>query len=308
MYCRKFTPMNKFLPIGLLLLFIGAGFSLSAQNPKFDNLEMLFEQGHYKRVYRKSNRLMDKPEYDFSVLPKYYKSLALFQLTQNEYWRLKNKQALDEAIALFREVKESDGARVLFDAHMYELEWVKSDLLSWSSDLNRLGKREDFLKVQQAIKELFDEVESVEPKEPVVVPDEVDTIVDLTSLSKREQIVEIAKKYIGVPYVWAGSTPEGFDCSGFTGFVLKEIGQSVPRRSADQYADSRKVKKRSVERGDLIFFSNGSGVSHVGIIISKKGEPVQMIHASTSKGVIISDVDTSTYWVKRVHGYGTYFD
>ena len=308
MYCINFTTMNKISHIGLLLLFLIAGFTVSAQNPKFDNLEMLFEQGHYKRVYRRSNRLMDKPEYDFSLLPKYYNSLALFQLSQNEYWRLRNKHALDDAITLFKEVKEDEGSNVLFDAHMYELEWVKSDLLSWATDLNRLGKREDFLKVQKAIDELFNDVQSVEPKDPVVTPDIVDSTVDITSLSTRQQVVEIAKKYIGVPYVWAGSTPEGFDCSGFTGHVLKEVGQYVPRRSADQYSDSRKVKKRSVQQGDLIFFSNGSGVSHVGIVVSKKGEPVQMIHASTSKGVIITDVDTSTYWVNRVHGYGSYFD
>lgn len=300
--------MNKISHLGLLLLFLFAGFSVSAQNPKFDNLEMLFEQGHYKRVYRKSNRLLDKPEYDFSLLPKYYNSLALFQLSQNEYWRLRNKQALNEAITLFREVKEGEGSAALFDAHMYELEWVKSDLLSWATDLNRQGKREDFLKVQEAIDELFNNVQSVEPKDPVVQPEELDTTIDIKTLSSRLQVVETAKKYIGVPYVWAGSTPEGFDCSGFTGYVLKEVGQHVPRRSADQYSDARKVKKRSVQQGDLIFFSNGSGVSHVGIVISKKGEPVQMIHASTSKGVIITDVDTSSYWVNRVHGYGTYFD
>ena len=51
------------------------------QNPKFDKLEMLFDQGHYKRVYRKANRLIDDPEFDFSYLPKYYKSLSLLQLS-----------------------------------------------------------------------------------------------------------------------------------------------------------------------------------------------------------------------------------
>lgn len=300
--------MNKLVIIGVFCIAVLSSFQANAQNPKFDNLEMLFEQGHYKRVYRKSNRLLDKPEYDYSLLPKYYKSLSLFQLSQNEYWRLRNKNALDDAISLFKEVKDDPMGQSVFEAHMYELQWVKSDLLSWATDLNRLGKREDFLKVQKAVEELFGNVESMEPKEPVVIPDETDSAVNIGSLDTRQQVVEVAKKYIGVPYVWAGSTPEGFDCSGFTGYVMKEVGKNLPRISADQYNDSRKVKRKNVKPGDLVFFSNGSGVSHVGIIISSENDQLKMIHASTSKGVIISDIDNSTYWQNRVHGFGTYLD
>lgn len=300
--------MNKLVIIGVFCIAVLSSFQANAQNPKFDNLEMLFEQGHYKRVYRKSNRLLDKPEYDYSLLPKYYKSLSLFQLSQNEYWRLRNKNALDDAISLFKEVKDDPMGQSVFEAHMYELQWVKSDLLSWATDLNRLGKREDFMKVQKAIEELFGNVESMEPKEPVVIPEETDSAVNIGSLDTRQQVVEVAKKYIGVPYVWAGSTPEGFDCSGFTGYVLKEVGKNLPRISADQYNDSRKVKRKNVKPGDLVFFSNGSGVSHVGIIISSENDQLKMIHASTSKGVIISDIDNSTYWQNRVHGFGTYLD
>lgn len=299
--------MNRIAVVGSILAFLFCSFTVSAQNPKFDNLEMLFEQGHYKKVYRRSNRLLDNPEYDYSLLPKYYKSLSLFQLSQNEYWRLRNKYALDDAISLFKEVREDDDSKVLFDSHLFELQWVKSDLMSWATDLNRIGKREEFLKVQKAINDLFGDVDSMEPKEPVK-PVDVDTTFDISNLDTRYQVVEVAKKYLGTPYVWAGNTPEGFDCSGFTGYVMKEIGQSVPRVSADQYAESRKIKRRNVKPGDLVFFSNGSGVSHVGIIISGNGEPLKMIHASTSKGVIISEIDSSTYWVNRVHGFGTYLD
>ena len=207
----------------LLFLFLFGGFSVSAQNPKFDNLEILFGQGHYKRVYRKSNRMLDKPDYDFSLFPSYYKSLALFQLSQNEYWLKKNENALNDAIMLFKKINEDNRSKLMFESHMYELEWVKSDLLSWASDLNRRGKKEDFLIVQKAINELFDGVRSPDKNESEVIS-AADTITDLISLSSREQIVEIAKKHIGIPYVWAGNTPEGFDCSGFTRYVLKEVG------------------------------------------------------------------------------------
>ena len=69
-----------------------------------------------------------------------------------------------------------------------------------------------------------------------------------------------------------------------------------------------KVKKKNVEKGDLVFFDNGSGVSHVGIVISEKGEPLKMIHSSSSKGIIITDVSKSEYWSKRLHGFGTYLN
>lgn len=299
--------MNRSVIIGAFALFILSSFTVNAQNPKFDNLEMLFEQGHYKRVFRKSNRLLDNPEYDYSLLPKYYKSLSLFELSQNEYWRLRNDHALDDAIRLMKEVREDDSYGVLFESHMYELQWVKNDLLSWASDLNRIGQRDDFIKVQEAIDDLFSTVPSVEPAKPVIV-EKVDSTIDISSLAAREQVVEVAKRYIGVPYVWAGNTPEGFDCSGFTGYVMHEVGKDVPRRSSDQFSESHKIKRKNVKQGDLVFFSNGSGVSHVGIIISNGDDPLRMIHASTSKGVIVTDIDDSEYWVKRIHGFGSYLD
>jgi cell wall-associated NlpC family hydrolase len=59
----------------------------------------------------------------------------------------------------------------------------------------------------------------------------------------------------------------------------------------------------------LVFFNSGSDeVSHVGIIISEKGEPLKMIHASTSKGVIIADIESSDYWMKKLHGFGTFLN
>ena len=91
------------------------------QNPKFDKLEMLFDQGHYKRVHRKADRLLDNPEYDYSQLPKYYKSLSLFQLSQNEYWLSRHTDALDNAKNLFTEVRDSDDSQDLFLAHMLVL-------------------------------------------------------------------------------------------------------------------------------------------------------------------------------------------
>ena len=65
---------------------------------------------------------------------------------------------------------------------------------------------------------------------------------------------------------------------------------------------------KDVQKGDLVFFDNGSGVSHVGIVVSENGQPIVMIHSSSSKGIILTNVDESDYWSQRLHGFGTFID
>ncbi|MEY3425146.1 MAG: hypothetical protein RL679_504, partial [Bacteroidota bacterium] len=79
-----------------------------------------------------------------------------------------------------------------------------------------------------------------------------------------------------------------------------------PRRAVDQHENSKKIKEKNAQKGDLIFFDNGSGISHVGMIVSEKGKPLVMIHASSSKGVILTELEKSDYWMKRIYGFGTF--
>ena len=292
--------------IGILLITFSISFIADAQNPRLDKLEMFFDQGHYKKVRRKSSRLLDDPEYDFSMLPAYYKSISLFQLAQNEYWLLTHPKSLDEAKALFLIVKNSNDGEKILNSHMYELAWLKNDMISWAADLKRLGKQKEFEEVQELIDVLFEEVPEID-----VTPVDsniLDTIIVVENPGLRDQILITAKKQLGTPYVWAGSSPDGFDCSGFTSYVMSKNGSKLPRRAVDQYNDAPKVKVKNAQKGDLVFFDNGSGVSHVGIVISEKGSPLMMIHSSSSKGVIITDVTKSAYWTKRLKGFGTYVD
>ena len=292
--------------IGILLITFSISFIADAQNPRLDKLEMFFDQGHYKKVRRKSSRLLDDPEYDFSMLPAYYKSISLFQLAQNEYWLLTHPKSLDEAKALFLIVKNSNDGEKILNSHMYELAWLKNDMISWAADLKRLGKQKEFEEVQELIDVLFEEVPEID-----VTPVDsniLDTIKVVENPGLRDQILITAKKQLGTPYVWAGSSPDGFDCSGFTSYVMSKNGSKLPRRAVDQYNDAPKVKVKNAQKGDLVFFDNGSGVSHVGIVVSEKGSPLMMIHSSSSKGVIITDVTKSAYWTKRLKGFGTYVD
>lgn len=278
------------------------------QVKEFDKLEMLYAQNHYKSVYRKANRLLDIPDFDYSQVPKFYKALSLFQLSQNEYWLIRNPKALDDAARMFREIKTSSDGKKVFDAHVYEISFLKNDLISWAADLKRRGKKEEFAHLQKLMDGLFDEIPTIDNQGQLALSelDKTDKVNDDEHFKERDKIVAYAKKQIGTPYVWSGNSPNGFDCSGFTGYVMKEFGKELPRRAVDQYESSKKVKEKNVQKGDLVFFDNGSGISHVGLIISDEGSPLVMIHASSSKGVIITDIEKSDYWVKRISGFGTF--
>ena len=114
------------------------------------------------------------------------------------------------------------------------------------------------------------------------------------------QLLNDAEKYLGTPYKYAGNTSAGFDCSGFTVKVYDESNMKLPRRSEDQSNTGKEISIDEAKPGDLLFFatSGGSKVSHVGIVhtINSDGE-ITFIHASTSKGVIISSLNEK-YWNK----------
>ncbi|KQS92538.1 C40 family peptidase [Chryseobacterium sp. Leaf394] len=118
--------------------------------------------------------------------------------------------------------------------------------------------------------------------------------------SSAKRIIKDAENYLGSPYKFAGNTADGFDCSGLTTKVFDENGLKLPRRSADQADFGKKINISNAKPGDLLFFATagGSKVSHVGIVhtIENDGE-VKFIHASTSKGVIISSLNEK-YWNK----------
>lgn len=113
-----------------------------------------------------------------------------------------------------------------------------------------------------------------------------------------ESILNDAEKYLGTPYKFGGNTSSGFDCSGFTTKVFAENDFKLPRRSSDQAMTGKRIDLRDVKPGDLLFFatSGGSRVSHVGIVhdVNRNGE-IKFIHASTSRGVIISSINEK-YW------------
>ena len=118
------------------------------------------------------------------------------------------------------------------------------------------------------------------------------------SISFIRNIIGTAMALQGVPYVFGGTSPGGFDCSGFVQYVFRNAGIQIPRMADEQYYASRKT---AVPReGDLVFFTTYMpGVSHVGIYIGGDN----FVHASSSRGVTVSSLKDS-YWAPRYVGAG----
>ena len=119
--------------------------------------------------------------------------------------------------------------------------------------------------------------------------------------STLEKVTWCARKQQGKMYCWGGSSPTtGFDCSGLTQYSFKQgAGVNLPRTAAAQYQAAEKVNQQEARKGDLVFFSHGRRISHVGIVydVNSDGD-IKFIHAATSKGVMISSLHDS-YWGPR---------
>lgn len=150
--------------------------------------------------------------------------------------------------------------------------WVHGDYVSVS---NTIASRSD---------ELVDKT--------LVVPEDADKQKDL-----RAEIVQYAKKFLGVKYVYGGTSPSGFDCSGFVYYVFSHFNKKLERVAADQAKQGKKVSKSELKPGDLVFFdTNGKHdyINHSGIYIGD-GKFIHASSGSSNRKVVISDLTSGFY-------------
>ena len=113
-----------------------------------------------------------------------------------------------------------------------------------------------------------------------------------TEADLGQQIATYAQQFVGYPYVYGGSSPSGFDCSGFMQYVFSQFGYSINRTATAQLANGYSVAYEDLRPGDIIYFGYGSTASHVGMYIGNG----QFVHAeNSSTGVVITDLSVSWY-------------
>ena len=131
---------------------------------------------------------------------------------------------------------------------------------------------------------------------------EVDAAAYEASYSKGQEIADYALQFKGYRYVHGGSSPSGFDCSGFTSYVYKQFGYSLNRTCSGQLDNGTPVSMSELQPGDIVIFNKGNSskrATHVGLYIGNN----QFIHASTAKvGVIISKLSDAYYTTGFVGG------
>ena len=116
--------------------------------------------------------------------------------------------------------------------------------------------------------------------------------------STVKAITEEAQKYVGVPYQFGGTTPSGFDCSGFIQYVFNKKGIVLPRGADEQYTAGRKIGINALEPGDLVYFQTyDEGISHSGLYLGDG----YFISATSSRGVAVATMK-SGYWHDRYMG------
>ena len=116
----------------------------------------------------------------------------------------------------------------------------------------------------------------------------------------RKEIIRDARSLIGSKYRYAGKTPPGFDCSGFTIYVYKKNNIRLSASSRLQAKQGKKIDIRKAKTGDLVFFGNMFKTDHVGIVTQNKNGKLFVIHSTNSQGVIEHDINQILYWKKRI--------
>lgn len=118
-----------------------------------------------------------------------------------------------------------------------------------------------------------------------------------------DDIISFAKNFLGTPYHFGGTTPAGFDCSGFIYYIMGNFGMSLTRTSYGLAEFGENVSLSEIRPGDLMFFKgrnpNSTNVGHVAMVIEVGPGVIKFIHASTSRGVVIDNFTTSKYYIPR---------
>jgi cell wall-associated NlpC family hydrolase len=124
---------------------------------------------------------------------------------------------------------------------------------------------------------------------------------DLKVMQLREWVTGYAQNFTGIKYRYAGVSPKtGFDCSGFTSYILKEFDLQVSSCSATQSKQGANISLDEVLPGDLVFFGSSRHIQHVAMVVECSAEGIICVHSTSSRGVVVENISTSKYWKPRI--------
>jgi len=122
-----------------------------------------------------------------------------------------------------------------------------------------------------------------------------------TKTKLRTDLAQYAKQFKGIRYKYAGKTPKtGFDCSGFTSYVYRKFDIIVSPGSKYQAKLGKKKAPKNARPGDLLFFGKRGKVTHVALVTKNSRAGIEVIHATSSKGVMEQNVTQSSYWKPKI--------
>lgn len=119
-----------------------------------------------------------------------------------------------------------------------------------------------------------------------------------TTPNLATKVIWTAVTYKGVPYKYGGMSKKGMDCSGLIYTSFKQRGVTLPRTSNEQFYKGKAISLNKVQKGDLLFFKTSrkrAKVNHVGLVTSVKNGEIYFIHATSSRGVLVSSLNEK-YW------------
>ncbi len=305
--------MKNSLPFVLFFLFLGL--QSLAQDRKVDVLEVLYNQHNYRSIVRKTSKMIDKRGYEDNELVHLFKAVALAKLSQDARYTKSHSDVLKESVNAYENYYELD-KQLQFQQESsclledLELIYSKNKLTGIDKEAFTYLKKQEMkspVKERKRVVVVKDDSKKEEKFNAEFKASVVDTLCEDLYLDEVDKMINYAKKFIGVPYVFGGTGDGGFDCSGYTQFVLGRYGAELPRNARSQKEYIKQIKINEAQKGDLIFFSKNrskNNITHVGIVISEPGDDLVMIHASSSRGIMITNVSTNSYWLPKLVAAG----
>ncbi|GAB2486001.1 NlpC/P60 family protein [Alkalibacterium psychrotolerans] len=240
-----------------------------------------------------------------STLVSANQNLMVIQVEDMETIQVRERDLLEKQEEQFLLAAQLENSKMTLEEQLAEQESLVASIALERSELTE--ERETLLTQQQERQRLSEEMQSArtaaEATNPIDVSNDSEEISGSISSSETKTqssgVVSVAHGLTGSPYSFTGTSPAGFDCSGYTQFVFQRSGRSIPRTAAAQFGASRRLSQSEARPGDLIFFNQSGSIDHVGIYLGGG----RFIGSQSSTGVAVASF-TSGYWSNYVAGFG----